>query len=91
MKKQYNILIGLALLFSIAACYVFKKNRYYSINTGEEFKNVRYENYKEKDEFKHLVREESYLNYEAGLTAGVVTLGIGFLIIGLIKKEKIPV
>lgn len=88
MRKQYNIIVGLALLASIAACYVFKGTRYFSVKTGEEFKNVSYENYKAKDEFNYLVREESFLNYEAGFTAGMVTLGIGFLFIGLYKKKK---
>jgi hypothetical protein len=87
MKKQYNIIVGLALLATIAACYVFKDTRYYSIKTGEEFTNASYERHREADEFKYLVREESFLNYEAGFTAGMITLGLGFLLIGL-NKEK---
>jgi hypothetical protein len=86
MKNQYNIIFGLALLATIAACYGFKKSRYFSIKTGEEIENVSYERYKEKDEFNYLLREESYLNYEAGFTAGFVTMGLGLLFIGLYKK-----
>ncbi|MGV3588089.1 MAG: hypothetical protein ACO1OF_13875 [Adhaeribacter sp.] len=88
MKNQYNIIIGLALLFTVAACYVFKQHRYFSIKTNEEVTNVYYASYKENDEFKYLIREESYLNYEAGFTAGLTTLGLGFLVIGLINKRK---
>jgi hypothetical protein len=86
MKRQYDILIGLALLATIAASYVFQKSKYFSKKTGEEVKIENYEHYKEKDEFNYLLREESYLNYEAGFTAGMLTLGIGFLFIGLNKK-----
>jgi hypothetical protein len=89
MKKQYNIIIGFALLFTIAACYVFKNTKYFSIKTGEELKNVRYESYKDKDEFNYMIREESHLNYEAGFTAGMVTLGLGFLFVGLYTKRDI--
>lgn len=88
MKKQYNIIIGLALLATISACYAFKNTRYYSVKTGEEFTNARYESYKEQDEFNYLVKEESFLNYEAGFTAGMITLGIGFLFLGLYKKRN---
>jgi hypothetical protein len=87
MKKQYNIIIGLALLAGVAACYVFKDTRYFSIKTGEELKNVRYADYRDQDVFNFLIREESTLNYEAGFTAGMVTLGLGFLVIGLIRKK----
>jgi hypothetical protein len=89
MKNQYNIIIGLALLATIAACYIFKETKYFSVKTGEEVKNVHYEKYKEIDEFNYLLREESYLNYEAGFTAGIITLGLGFLFIGLYKKRRI--
>lgn len=88
MKYQYNIIIGLTLLFSIAACYVFQKHRYFSIKTGEEVKNVHYASYKENDDYNYLLREESYLNYEAGFTVGITTLGLGFLIIGLVNRRK---
>ena len=88
MKKQYNIIIGLALLAAIAACYAFKETKYFSVKTGEEIQYAHYENNKEIDEFDYLIREESYLNYEAGFTAGVVTLGFGFLFVGLYSKKK---
>ncbi|MGV3503590.1 MAG: hypothetical protein ACO1O1_07770 [Adhaeribacter sp.] len=87
MKKPYHIIVGIALLATIAACYAFKNTRYYSVKTGEEFTAVRYEKYKQEDEFNFLVREESFLNYEAGFTAGMVSLGLGFLFIGLTKKK----
>lgn len=86
MKKHYNIILGLALLASIASCYAFKKTRYYSVRTGEEFTTASYEKYKDEDEFNYQVREESFLNYEAGFTAAMVSLGLGFLFIGLNKK-----
>jgi hypothetical protein len=88
MKKQYNIILGLALLATIAACYAFKKNKYYSIKTGEEVKYERQEGYQDKDDFNYLLRTESYLNYEAGFTAGITTLGLGLLLIGLYEKRK---
>lgn len=87
MKNQYNIIIGLALLASIAACYAFKNTSYYSVKTGEEFTNASYEKYKDEDEFNYLVREKSFLNYEAGFTAGMVTLGLGLLFVGFYKKR----
>lgn len=86
MKKGYNIILGLALLITVAACYLFKKQRYYSVKTGEEVVNQRYASYKQDDEFNYLIREESSLNYEAGFTAGLITLGIGFLVIGFKNK-----
>jgi hypothetical protein len=89
MKKHYNILFGLALLATVAACYVFKKSKYFSVKTGEEVKNERYESYKDKDEFNYLLREESHLNYEAGFTAGMVTMGLGLLFIGFYKNGTI--
>lgn len=89
MKKPYNIIIGLALLSTIAACYVFKNTQYFSIKTGEELKHVRYESFKDKDDFNYMIREESHLNYEAGFTAGMVTLGLGFLFVGIYTKRAI--
>ena len=86
MKKYYNIILGLALLASIASCYAFKKTRYYSVKTGEEFTTASYEKYKDEDEFNYQVREETFLNYEAGFTAAMVSLGLGLLFIGLNKK-----
>jgi hypothetical protein len=88
MRNHYNILIGLALLFAIGACYLFPEKHYYSIRTGEEVPDTRFAGKREDDQFKFLLREETSLNYDAGITAGTVTLGVGFLLIGFTKRRN---
>lgn len=89
MKNQYNFIIGITLLCTVAASYIFQTSRYYSVKTGEEVKNYQFAQAKEKDEFNYLLREESALNYEAGFITGLTSLGLGFLIIGLTRKRKL--
>lgn len=89
MRNYYNIIFGLALLATVAACYVFKNSKYFSIKTGEEITNKEYALYKENDEFNYLLREESYLNYEAGFTSGTIILGLGLLVKGLSRRRKV--
>ncbi|WP_207430745.1 hypothetical protein [Sabulibacter ruber] len=84
MNKRYDILLGLALLIAVGTGYFFNQNRYFHTTTGEEISAAVYQNLETKEKW----RVEWNFNYEAGLTAGIATLGIGLVLLGVLSKSR---
>ncbi|GAA4298310.1 hypothetical protein [Nibribacter koreensis] len=84
MKNQYNILFGLAILISLGVGYGYNKNRYFLVKTGEEIPKVIYEQLEDKN----MTLVESIFNLQAGVTAGLATIGAGLVLMGLTNKRS---